>query len=396
MEEQTKERIRRFRLHSHHLDDWYPASLAEQAAGACGLQNSPPGAWQTALYNRVQGLSLGQMEQMLEEDKTLLQAWSFRGAPVVFPTAQSPVFLGALAARGGEEWIYTRGIQLALDRLHMPPEPLLALLCQVLDRAEGQVWHSKTALDQDLARQMLPLLPPGKEPVWNSPSPYGSPDKQTLGGAVVSFLLRPCSFLGRIVFGPRRQGSPTFAPYRDWVGQAMDPGEAGERELVRRYLHCYGPGAPGDLAAWLGCSTAQARRLWQLAAGQMEPIRLEGKTRYLLAEDRPLYQDPPAAKRPLVLLGAHDPYLDLRDRAVVLEDKKRQRQVWQTVSNPGAIVWQGEVVGLWRPRKKGAGLAVEGTLWAGPAGLEKDVAALAEAYGAFRQTPLGQCTITRE
>ena len=176
----------------------------------------------------------------------------------------------------------------------------------------------------------------------------------------------------------------------------MDPGEAGERELVRRYLHCYGPCAPGDLAAWLGCSTAQARRLWQLAAGQMEPIRLEGKTRYLLAEDRPLYQDPPAAKRPLVLLGAHDPYLDLRDRAVVLEDKKRQRQVWQTVSNPGAIVWQGEVVGLWRPRKKGAGLAVEGTLWAGPAGLEKDVAALAEAYGAFRQTPLGQCTITRE
>ena len=45
MEEQTKERIRRFRLHSHHLDDWYTASLAEQAAGACGLQNSPPGAW---------------------------------------------------------------------------------------------------------------------------------------------------------------------------------------------------------------------------------------------------------------------------------------------------------------------------------------------------------------
>ena len=50
---------------------------------------------------------------------------------------------------------------------------------------------------------MLPVLPAEKRDLWNQPSMYGSPDKQTVGGAVVSFLLRPCAFMGLVVFGRR-------------------------------------------------------------------------------------------------------------------------------------------------------------------------------------------------
>ena len=53
MLELSSEQIRYFRLNSHHLDRIYSTEDCLAAAGACGLQNSPPGAWETALYNRI-------------------------------------------------------------------------------------------------------------------------------------------------------------------------------------------------------------------------------------------------------------------------------------------------------------------------------------------------------
>ena len=66
-----------------------PSGQIETAAGACGVQNSPPGAWETALFNRVEGCTLPELHDALYRRKTLLQAWSYRGVPVVFPTAES-------------------------------------------------------------------------------------------------------------------------------------------------------------------------------------------------------------------------------------------------------------------------------------------------------------------
>lgn len=66
----------------------------------------------------MQGASAAGIHRALYEEKSLLQAWSFRGAPAVFPTRDSDVFLCALKGGPHEQpWIYTRGITLALQRL---------------------------------------------------------------------------------------------------------------------------------------------------------------------------------------------------------------------------------------------------------------------------------------
>ena len=52
----------------------------------------------------------------------------------------------------------------------------------------------------------------------------------------------------------------------------------------------------------------------------------------------------------LLLLGPHDPYLDLRDRAIVLPDEARRKEVWKTVANPGAVLRGGWVVGVWNAK----------------------------------------------
>ena len=114
------EQIRAFRLKNHHLDRPLPLSRLDEAAGACGVQNSPPGAWETALWNRVEGVTPPVLQAALYQEKTLLQAWSIRGVPLVFPTADAGVFLTPLCAQEGEApGIYTRGITGALDALGM-------------------------------------------------------------------------------------------------------------------------------------------------------------------------------------------------------------------------------------------------------------------------------------
>ena len=209
--------VRNFRLQAHHLDAFYGRDDALAAVGACGMQNSPPGAWEAALFNRVPACGAADRDRMLLEERTLLQAWSFRGAPMVFPTADGAAFLSALAAEGDEPWIYTRGIGLALDFLGVGFDELLALLEQVMPRLDGRAVVGKAALDQTLAAWMEPLLPARKRSLWNEPSMYGSPDKQTVGGAAVSFLLRPCSFKGLVVFGARDPKAGCFGSVSDFA-----------------------------------------------------------------------------------------------------------------------------------------------------------------------------------
>ena len=312
-----------------------PSGQIETAAGACGVQNSPPGAWETALFNRVEGCTLPELHDALYRRKTLLQAWSYRGVPVVFPTAESGIFLSPLAALEGEApWIYTRGIALALEHLQMSFDSLLPLVKQAAGYLDAHTVQGKETLDRVLADAVRERLPSEKRTLWDSPSMYGAPDRQTVGGAAVSFLLRPCSFSGLVVFGCRRGGSPTFASFRSWLGRAPETPPDADRLLVRKFLHCHGPSTPALLAEWLGCSPAQARRLWNSVAQELEPVSVEGKARWLLSADRDALAHPCGPQERLLLLGPHDPYLDTRDRDVLLPDKALQKLVWRTVGNP--------------------------------------------------------------
>ncbi|MCQ5385895.1 winged helix DNA-binding domain-containing protein [Hungatella hathewayi] len=395
MTEPSIEQIRIFRLRSHHLDAVYWKSETDRLVGACGMQNTPPGAWETALFNRVPDCTLSDMEHLLYEQKTLLQAWSYRGTPVVFPVSESSAFLSALIPDEPEPWIYTQGITLALDYLQMDSDSLLEMLKQVIPQLDDHVIVSKSALDQTLAGWMTPLIPVQKRELWNQPSMYGSPDIQTVGGAVVSFLLRPCAFHGLVVFGKRDGISPTFTSFKNWTGSPLPPDRDAKKKLVRKYLHCYGPATADMFASWLGYSGKQARRMWNTISEELEPVTVFGKKAFILSEDRERLfapasftgKHPGDLQRNLLLLGGHDPYLDQRDRAVLQPDKTLQKQIWKLVTNPGAVVYRGEVIGIWTTKKKAKGMDIKMTLWTDAAG-KTPLQNLAEEYAAFRQQAL--------
>ena len=382
--------VRNFRLQAHHLDAFYGRDDALAAVGACGMQNSPPGAWEAALFNRVPACGAADRDRMppggagrfCRRGASAARPWCSRR-----PTAPRSCRRSQRKATA-EPWIYTRGIGLALDFLGVGFDELLALLEQVMPRLDGRAVVGKAALDQTLAAWMEPLLPARKRSSVERAVDVRQP-RQADGGrrGAGLFLLRPCSFKGLVVFGAREGTSPAFS-------SASAPGSAVPWSLIRRRLaswcgvslHRYGPTAPG--VGWprgWDAPGAQARRLWRAASDEMEPVRFLGKKAYVLsAPDRertPMASEPP--QRELLLLAAHDPYLDQRDRAVLQPDKALQRRIWRTVANPGAIVRRGEVAGTWTAKKKGAGLEVRADWWDNAVG-EQQVRALAEQYAAFR------------
>ena len=383
--ELSARQIRAHRLRAHHLDQKYPFSELAAVAGTCGLQNSPPGAWETAAFCRLKNCTLPQLHQALYQKKELLQAWSIRGVPLIFPTADSGVFLSALIAQEGEEpWIYTKGIGLALDHLGMSFAELLPLVESAAEYLEDHTIKSKEELDRVLAQLAAEQLPAQKQSLWNAPSMYGAPDRQTVGGAAVSFLLRPCSFKGLVVFGERVGLSPTFTSPLRWLGHRLVPSAQGEAELARRFLHAYGPATPRAFADWLGSTPAQAKRLWQQIEEELEPVTAAGKKAFILQSDRESFRRADTEES-LLLLGPHDPYLDIRDRAILLEDTAAQRQVWRTVGNPGVILKGGKIIGIWKTRTQRENLSVSTTLWEPLSTPEqRELERQMEGYASFR------------
>lgn len=382
----TDQQIRGYRLRAHHLHERLPMDQMPQAAGACGLQNTPPGSWETAMHNRLSGCTLPALHDALYREKTLLQAWGFRGVPVVFPTAQSDVFLTPLIARADEKpWIYTLGITGALDHLQMSFDDLFSRLKEAIRYLDHHTIQSKETLDQTLADLMQATLPKAKQALWRDPSMYGHPQRQTVGGAAVSFLLRPCSFSSLVVFGERQGISPTFTSYKSWTGHAPVGIPGAEKALVRKFLHCYGPATVDHFMTWLGCSPRQARRLWNAVSDEVVPVQVHGKTCHMLADDMDGLASAAWDGEGLTLLGAHDPYLDLKDRTIILKDESLHKAVWKYAGNPGAVLQGGSIIGVWKTRTLKDRLDVSITTWDTVAAAEKRILEqLAEEYAAFR------------
>ena len=164
-----EEHIRSFRMHVHHLDRMLPAGSLKEAA-FIGFQNSPPGIWEIAAFQRVEGITRTQLQQALIEERSLLQAWSIRGVPLVFPSEDVAVFLTSLIPQADEKpWIYTDGLRAALTQLDLSFEGLLSWLSACISMLDTAVIVRKEALDQRLASLMEPLLPPSRRALCARP-----------------------------------------------------------------------------------------------------------------------------------------------------------------------------------------------------------------------------------
>ncbi|MFP5370860.1 MAG: DNA glycosylase AlkZ-like family protein [Actinomycetes bacterium] len=96
------------------------------------------------------------------------------------------------------------------------------------------------------------------------------------------------------------------------------------------------------------------------------PRRGTGPTaqpRFVLAEHLEALEGGGSTARTVRLVGPYDPYLQLRDRELLVGGEAQRKDLWPVLGRPGAILGDGEVLGTWRPRASGRRLTVRIEPW---------------------------------
>jgi hypothetical protein len=147
-------------------------------------------------------------------------------------------------------------------------------------------------------------------------------------------------------------------------------------DVVRNYLRFFGPARPKDVATFLDAPVKEVTAHWP---NDVVEVMVGGdptggrEPRFALAGDvDELAVGGAWGNGPVVrLVGPYDPYLQLRDRELLVADEARRKELWPVLGRPGAVLDGGEVIGTWRPRASGRKLAVRvepWTRWSRPVG----------------------------
>ncbi|HZB04653.1 MAG TPA: winged helix DNA-binding domain-containing protein [Actinomycetota bacterium] len=331
-------RILAFRLSSQNLTERLGRRSLVRAAAACGIQETPLGSAAAALSARVSGLTPAVMDRAFTRDRTVVQIWSFRGAPYVVPARDLDVFTaGAMPVDRASFNVFLGGWAPAIERAGLDPFELLDRMAtatrSLLDGRRLDVNELRDALLRRV--RSLSRIKRPREARHDMPEP----------------LYRALGLTGGACIVEGRGTDAVLARTDQWLSaqsSRLAP-EAARAELVRRFLRCYGPSTPQRFAEWTARSPRDARAAFDLIADELVEVRLPEGPSWHLVSDRKALASPPAPSG-VRLLPVQDPYLQQRDRATLLEDDRARRKLWQPVRGPGGVLVDGNVVGTWRAR----------------------------------------------
>ena len=121
-------------------------------------------------------------------------------------------------------------------------------------------------------------------------------------------------------------------------------------ELARRYLHVFGPTTPEAFARWAGIGSRSGFDAFGTLGRSLTPVRTPVGEAWILSRDEALFRAAPDPAAPARLLPSGDTWFLLQgaDRELLLPDESQRRALWTSRVWPGALLVEGETVGVWR------------------------------------------------
>jgi hypothetical protein len=368
-----------FRLTSQGLTAADAEPLA--ALAGWGVQDSPAGSAALALAARSERFAPGALEaalgwedasggpeQAANERRSAVALYNPRTATAIVHADEVAAFTAALVPADEVSLRFVLGRAIPPAGEGIGPEQAVATALPAFAAALDGRQLSRDDLHAEL-RERLPgeLLP------WCE----GCQSHHAKRGLLVVAGLH-----GLLCIAGRAGRQPLFARTDQWIGPAAAPtsadADASAGELVRRYLRGCGPSTPRLLAQWAGIAPAQARRAWELVAGELAEVTIGGRRAWLLADDLGRLEElaggagakgasargagakgAAGATREALLLPPGDPLLLARDRELLLPDAADRRALFAAINAPGLVLLDGRPAALWRGRKRGRRLAVE-------------------------------------
>jgi hypothetical protein len=143
--------------------------------------------------------------------------------------------------------------------------------------------------------------------------------------------------------------------------------------LARAYLTLLGPATLADVAGYVEGRRADVEEALRDRLPDLVDVDVDGRATLLPAEQvAALRQAPdPDVVR---LLGAFDPYMQARDRDLLVPDRAAQKALWPVLGRPGVLLVDGEIAGTWRTKSSGRKLTITVEMFAAlPASRRKEL-----------------------
>ena len=133
-------------------------------------------------------------------------------------------------------------------------------------------------------------------------------------------------------------------------------GEAALQEVVRRYLHAYGPATSAEFARWFLMHPPAARALFESLRDELEDVDVEGWRAWQLRGASPPETNHDGS---ILLVPQFDCYVvGCHPRAQLLPDSVPEVTSMGTAAPYAVLLVDGIVAGLWTRQKRGKRLHV--------------------------------------
>lgn len=327
------------------------SSVDELAVLDVGLQDTPPGAAAQAAAVRLDlapGEAAAAVDGLLDGVDERVHVWSLRGSPIVHRRADLPLFAAASWPLSDADAVKRAGKILTepdrrapLDSYRLVAEAMHEVVWSADEpRPKGTVSTAVTErIPDDLSRYCR-----GCDAVHVSET-----------------LFRGTALMAGVRLVPGQ--AMAFAPIAGFEAVPPEPDPGAAAEVAVRYLSLLGPGTVGEAATFVATRSSDLKpALAALAEGELADVDADGRRTLFPADELDDLLGAPAFEG-VRLLPPGDPFLRGGDRALLVPDPDRRKEVWKILGNPGALVVDAEVVGTWRAKKKAKALEVTVEPW---------------------------------
>ncbi len=327
MNQLTPEQVRLLRIHHQELTEQSVSSdVAQVIRKLCGLQSQELPSANLAIRARTHGITLEDVRQAREVERSIVLTWSMRGTMHLIPSADIGWQMGLFGQHNIRK-TERRYRQLGLDEAIR--QQALDYMPEILNK-HGALTRAEFA--EKLAEKGIPVE-----------------------GQAIHHLVRFGALSGVLCFGAERDGDLTYVLIDDWLDRQairqLDE-EASLAELTRRYLQAYAPATIKDFVSWSGLGVGQAKAGFKLLGDALVEVEVGGESAWMLREQLE-HIGTLKAEQTVRLLPHYDTYLlGHQSRAFMVADEFA-KQV-----HPGGglirtcVIADGQAVASWQLVRK--------------------------------------------
>lgn len=364
-----RQQVQRYRVQAQQLDR-EQGSVAETAVLDLGVQDTGPDGALWAL--ELRGVDTAGLGAAAEHHEDLVWLWTLRGAPHCYRRSDVGQVAAAVAPWSEAD---------AAKRIFDASKPLKDAGIPVLDALEAVAAAMRAVVKEpmvkgEISTRLHEVMPEPYQRFCRSCDAvhlYEMPFRLS--------ALRAGLELVPDTSPPVLQPMPGFAISESYEDR-LDP--------VRAYLHLLGPATHKQVAEYVDAPVREVKAHWPEDAVEVQVEaegKAEGETRWMLEADLEALRGAEASGTRL--LGPYDLYLQARDRSTLVADPAKAKALWPVLGRPGAVLVDGGIAGVWRPRKSGKKFTVTVEPWRDLEGPErKAIEAEAEKLAAFRGVEL--------